>query len=271
MIGAVVVLYNPTRNEIYNINTYKDKVDYTVIIDNSNNTNKEQVDNIVGISESVIYYSEYKNLGLAKGFNIGINLLIENGCEWALLLDADSRLSSDILTFYKRVIIENDEKFIAVLSPVHIFDRSNNKPYKGYRDVDWTMTSGCLFNCEIFKRQNGFMEELFVDGLDIDYCFKSHENGYRIIECGESVLNHNPAETKKILFFKYGSDSPFRYYMQARQLIWNWKRYGKLKMFGFYLYKWFKVIFLFPNKREYVSEMIKGTKDGKKLLKKYGV
>ena len=129
------------------------------------------------------------------------------------------------------------------------------------------MTSGCLFNCEIFKKQNGFMEELFVDGLDMDYCFKSHEKGYRIIECGEAVINHHPAETKSFLGFKYGIASPNRYYMQARALIWCWKRYKKPRMFGFYLYKWFKVLFLFPNKKMYVRKMIEGTKEANKLLK----
>ena len=35
MIGSVVVLYNPTLMEIENINSYIDKVDYAVIVDNS--------------------------------------------------------------------------------------------------------------------------------------------------------------------------------------------------------------------------------------------
>ena len=65
----------------------------------------------------------------------------------------------------------------------------------------------------------------------MDYCFKSHENGYLVIECGKAVINHHPAETRNCLGFKYGIASPYRYYMQARQLIWCWKRYKKRGFF----------------------------------------
>lgn len=269
--GAVVVLYNPTDDEIRNINSYKNKVDCTVIVDNSDVDHRQLVNKIVSLTNSIIYYSEHKNLGLAKGFDIGVDLLIKNNCEWALLFDADSKMSTDLLAVYKNAINEHGGERVSVFSPVHVFDRSNNISYKGYRDIDWAMTSGCLYNCELFVKQKGFFEKLFVDGIDMDYCFKSHENGYKVIECGEAVLNHNPGETRSFLGLKYGVASPFRYYMQARQLIWCWKKYGKNKLFFTYLYKWFKVIFLFPDKKEYIKEMIKGTKEGNKLLQEYGV
>ena len=267
-IGAVVVLYNPTIDEIKNINSYKKKVDYVVVVDNSSISNKNEIKKY--IDSSIIYYSEKKNLGLCKGFNIGINILKEKGCQWALLFDADSKLENDITKIYKEAIKKTDIKKVALFSPVHIYDRNNKKSYNGYKEISWTMTSGCLFNIDVFIEQQGFFEELFVDGLDMDYCFKSRKNGYKIIECGEAVLNHNPAETKKIFgIIKFGYAPPFRYYMQARQLIWVTFKYKKFNIFLIYLYKWFKVIFLFPKKIEFIKAMIKGTQDGKKLLKKY--
>lgn len=264
MIGGVVVLYNPTDEEIKNINSYKEFVKHVVIVDNSIVDNMERVNNIIALNENVTYYSEKTNMGLAKGFNIGVRLLIKFGCEWALLLDADSKLDLKLFEVYRTVLDKKDD-FVAVYSPVHMFDRSKNKPYNGYKHVDWTMTSGCLYNCKIFTAQDGFFEDLFVDGLDMDYCFKSNENGYKVIECGSAILQHKPADTKSIFGIKYGIASPFRYYMQARQLIWNWKRYNKSKMLLIYLYKWFKVLVLFPQKKKYIGEMVRGTKDGKKL------
>ena len=104
---------------------------------------------------------------------------------------------------------------------------------------------------------------------DMDYCLKCHENGYRIVECGSAIINHNPATTKKIMGFKYGIAVPYRYYMQTRQLIWCWRRYKYNKAFIIYLYKWIKVIFLFPDKRLYFKEMIKGSKEGIELWKEW--
>lgn len=271
MIGSVVVLYNPTEEEITNINTYIEYVDYEVIIDNSTSDNKEWVLSMLNHNKKINYYTEHKNLGLCKGFNIGVNFLKQMGCDWALLFDADSKLDSNIISVYKKSIDLYDTDKVAVFCPVHVFDRSKNKPYDGYKEVKWSMTSGWLINVNIFDKQNGFFEELFVDGLDMDYCYKSTRNGYKVVECGNAYLIHNPAETKSISILgkkiKYGTASAFRYYMQTRQLIWCLLNYKEKQCLIIYCYKWFKVIFLFPNKKEYIKAMIKGTKDGKKLYK----
>ena len=240
MIGSVVVLYNPTEDEIKNINSYIPNVDRAVIVDNSVQNNEKIVELLINDKSKIQYFSKQENMGLCKALNIGIKLLEESGCDWALLFDADSKLGSDIVTEYKKAIEDYKGKQVALFTPVHVFDRSNAVPYSGYKNVDWSMTSGWLINIEIFEKQNGFFEELFVDGLDMDYCFKSHENGYLVIECGKAVINHHPAETRNCLGFKYGIASPYRYYMQARQLIWCWKIYKKTRIFFVYLYKWAK-------------------------------
>lgn len=53
MIGSVVVLYNPTKEEVENINTYLSSVDYAVIVDNSTHSNKKLV-------ETLVYDEQYK-------------------------------------------------------------------------------------------------------------------------------------------------------------------------------------------------------------------
>gem|GEM_PF-4937 len=268
MIGSVVVLYNPTEDEIKNINSYIPNVDRAVIVDNSVQNNEKIVELLINDKSKIQYFSKQENMGLCKALNIGIKLLEESGCDWALLFDADSKLGSDIVTEYKKAIEDYKGKQVALFTPVHVFDRSNAVPYSGYKNVDWSMTSGWLINIEIFEKQNGFFEELFVDGLDMDYCFKSHENGYLVIECGKAVINHHPAETRNCLGFKYGIASPYRYYMQARQLIWCWKRYKKTRIFFVYLYKWAKVLLLFDHKIDYIKSMAKGTSDDVFMLGK---
>lgn len=268
-IGATVVLYNPITDEINTIQSYSNLVDYVVVIDNSDEDHKSAVYTAVKKAKNVIYYSEHKNLGLCKGLNIGVEMLAGYGCEWALLLDADSKIKDGIIDVYRGVIDAYRNADVALFCPVHTFDRSQKKPYTGCKEVEWSMTSGWLVNIRTFRCQGGFFEELFVDGLDIDYCYRSRQNGHKVIECGEAIIIHHPAETKSTLGFKYGIASPYRYYMQARSLIWCWKRYKKVEMLLFYLYKWAKVVFLFPNKCEYIKNMIQGTKDGNTLLRSY--
>lgn len=269
MIGAVVVLYNPKIEEIKNINTYLKNVDYVVAIDNSSDDNYQLVESVVFDKKKIQYYSEQKNLGLCKALNTGIDILRTKGYKWAILFDADSKIGSDIVSVYEKARQDYDEENVAIFTPVHLFDRSKNKMYMGYKSIDWSMTSGWCVNIEIFEKQRGFLEELFVDGLDMDYCFKTLENGYKVIECGEAIIYHHPAETREVLCFRYGIASPYRYYMQARQLIWCWRRYRRKSAILTYVYKWLKVIFLFPEKKNYMASMIKGTNEGRLMVKKY--
>ena len=47
MIGSVVVLYNPTEDEIKNINSYIPNVDRAVIVDNSVQNNEKIVELLI--------------------------------------------------------------------------------------------------------------------------------------------------------------------------------------------------------------------------------
>lgn len=274
LISSVVVLYNPTENEIKNINSYVDKVDFAFVIDNSPDNNFDLIKEYINEMNKVSYIHNSENVGLCRALNQGINLAIEVGCQWTVVFDADSKIATDIFRLYRNIIktYKNIEK-VAVFAPQHSFDRSRKQIYKGYKEIDWAMTSGWLINNIVFKKINGFFEPLFVDGLDLDYCYYAREKGYRVIECGEAMIDHHPAISKtfKFLFrdIQLGTASPFRYYLQAKCLAWNYKRYHHFFDLKMYFIKWAKVIFFFDNKKEYMKNMIKGTIDGFKLYKEF--
>lgn len=92
------------------------------------------------------------------------------------------------------------------------------------------MTSGCFYHVGIFEML--------------------HPAETRFVKLGSRVL------------LKYGYASPWRYYMQARALVWMILRYRSYCDVVTYMYKWFKVIFFFDNKYDYVRQMIKGSKEG---------
>lgn len=272
---AISVLYNPIDNELNNILSYAQYVDLVIIIDNSNDNHKEEIQKLLNTNKinCVLEYHHYpENIGLCKALNKGMNSATEKGYEWAFLMDSDSSLTNNIIQIYDDYLKNNKDETIAVLSPVHIFDRSKNHKYDGTKIKKWAMTSGCYYNIDIFNKLNGFKEELFVDGLDMDYGYKATRAGYKTVEIGNAVLQHNPGETHSLkLFskeiFKYGYASPWRYYLQAKSLIWVINKYKAYEQMGTYIYKWCKVLFLFDNKNEYITNLKKGTKEGYALLK----
>lgn len=272
-IGAVVVLFHPVLEEITHIKTYVFAVAHTVIMDNSPQNNKKLIVQIIGYQEKYTYINHSENIGLCKAFNEGVARLMEIGCKWACVFDADSSFSSDIFDVYRKAIKKYETGRIAVFAPVHTYDRKQRQVYNGYREKNWAMTSGCIINIDIFVDLGGFFEALFVDGLDMDYCYRAREKGYRIVECGAAIVEHCPAKTKKITLFGkpflYGYDTPERYFMQARGLIWMVYRYKSVWSILMYLYKWLKIIFLFPDKKVYIRAMKNGFRDGRRLYIAY--
>lgn len=275
MKAALVVLYEPENKDIENIKQYCQKVDLMIILDNSKEDNFQVVNNITAIDGITTIYKHFeKNIGLCAALNIGMEIAESHGCEWALIMDDDSSLITDIVDVYEKYISNNESSKIAVLSPVHIYDRGNAHGYIGFRQVDWAMTSGCYYNIKVFQKLGGFFEALFVECLDLDYCYKALENGYVTIECGEAQINHRPAETKTVRFLgkdilKYGLAAPWRYYMQARSLTWLFLRYHHLADCIRLFWKYTKVLFFFDNKCEYIKLMRKGRKEGRTLYKEY--
>lgn len=272
-IGAVVVLFHPVLEEITRIRTYVFAVAHTVIMDNSLQNNAEFIARIIDCQDKYTYISHPENVGLCKALNEGVERLMEIGCKWACVFDADSSFSTDIFNVYREAMKEYDVGRVAVFAPVHTYDRKQRQTYDGYREKNWAMTSGCAININIFVKLDGFFEALFVDGLDMDYCYRAKEKGYLIIECGGAIVEHCPAKTKKITLFGrpflYGYDAPERYFMQARGLIWMIYRYKSVWSMLMYLYKWLKVIFLFPDKKAYIKAMVNGSKAGKKIYITY--
>lgn len=270
--GAVVVLYNPEESDYKNIAGYADEVGTTYIIDNSPNNNLKNVQNVLKVdNEHIIYEHHPENLGLCKGMNIGLLNLYRRGCAWALTMNSDSSFEKGAIKVFQDYVQKHDCSKTAILAPVYTFDRNVRQKYFGTKRLKRAMMSGNYLNLEIFMHLGGFYEALFVDGLDNDYCIRLGKAHYSIIECGQALMHHMPCKTGKRKIFnktyKYGYDSPKRYHGHARALTYIWHTYHSPYEFFFYIYKFLKIIFLFDNKKQYISEYKAGTKEGLKIPK----
>ena len=275
MICSIVVLYEPREKEIENISGYYGLVDKVFVLDNSKESNENFLYAVLQknwtdgskMYEKIVYKHFQRNIGLCKALNYGMKKASEIDCEWALIMDADSSILTNIVEIYNDFLKKNKYDNIGILSPIHIYDRRNSKKYSGFKKKKWAMTSGCFYNISIFEKIGGFMEELFVDGLDMDYCYRLNQRGYQVIELGDAQIKHYPAQTKTVSFagntiLKYGYASPWRYCMAGRALVWVVLEYKSIHALGWYFIKWAKIILLFDNKRNYIHMMAKGSREG---------
>lgn len=267
-IVIVVALYNPVLEELSNIYEYVRHSDVCILMDDS------EIDNSIFVNsffdnkdiENTIYVWNKKNVGLCASVNSGINRAVEHGADWVLLMNPDSKISSNMIKEFSVFIDKNDCTKICALAPQYNYDRHKRERYNGYRMLSWSNMSGMCVNVKLLEDIGNFDEKLFIDGLDIEWCIRARSKGYKIIEVGSAVLEHHPAETRILLvggkeLFKYGWDSIDRYYYSFRGCWYIFRQYKSFVALKWMMIKLAKVIILFDNKKEYLKMFFRGIKD----------
>ena len=242
--SCVVVAYNPDIDVIKNILSYIHYFDKLFVIDNSDLDNVKFFEPLIQ-EFGLEYIPLLDNTGIANALNVGFEKSIEYDYQFVVSMDQDSQFNNNILDVYKAYIDEFGLKQLGALSPRYKVERAISKvSSKPYEEKNITMQSGVLFTKEAFQKT----------GL------------FKLIQCNEAVLAHQPAENLHLFTFKgkkigVGVASPLRYYYQIRNLLWCLLHYKSFFILKTIFYKLFKVLFLFNNKITYLNFIFKGVKD----------
>ena len=220
-LACVIVLYNPSDDNIQNIRLIEDYLDVIYVVDNSEDIVKRLINN-----KKIRYIKLGKNEGIAKALNIGAKLAIKDGFNWLLTLDQDSHITNEIINTMKNFILKNQNIFFGLISPYQ--DINSNEKIK---DVEFeeqveVMTSGNIINLNIYKKIGGFKDWLFIDCVDTDYCMNLNKNGYKVLRLNKLVMKHELGNLKiHTLFGKkylcYNHNATRRYYIVRNTLYIN--------------------------------------------------
>ena len=138
------------------------------------------------------------NLGIATALNQLCRKAQEQGCEWLATLDQDSVLESHIMQEYARYTHIDD---VAIICP-RIEDRNMGRQYarsnQGTEYIARCITSGNLVRLKAWQQVGGYSDELFIDGVDFDFCLKLHEHGWRILRTNNVALLHEIGRGRQI-------------------------------------------------------------------------
>lgn len=192
-LAATVVFYNPTQEEIANINSYIENVSKVYIIDNSSDIKAKE---LLPNSNKVEYISNGENLGIASALNRAAELAIEEGFEWLLTMDQDTHFEKNTFYQFLEKVDNHDLKEVAIITPWHKTELIDPKPEAPYDYPYDVMTSGNLLNLTIYKELGGFLDWMFIDGVDIDYCFRVRKANYKILRINEVELLHSLGDIK---------------------------------------------------------------------------
>ena len=271
-LASVVVFYNPSDDNISNLNSFIDSVDVIYVVDNSE-------DDIIRIKDDkkIKYIKLNENVGIAKALNIGANLAIENGYKWLLTLDQDSMITNDIINKMKKFIENNNHLNIGLVSPYHDISSGEDDRNGIFEEKIEVMTSGNIINLDAYQKIGGFKDWLFIDCVDMEYGMDLNKNGYKVIRLNDVIMRHELGNVKihKLFGKEYPcyNHSPLRrYYMVRNTLYLRDMYYDLFKDYCDHLIKTqigqVKRIIIFENKKyKKLKMMYKGYRDYKKGIK----
>ena len=224
-INGVLVLYNPEENFLLNIYSYINEIDKLYVVDNSENKNLELIEKIEKI-DKCHYIDNQGNKGIAHALNVGAKSAIDDGATWLLTMDQDSSFSQGSLNKLIEWIGSNNTDNIGIVSPMH----SKNELLIDINKNYITMTSGNLVNLMIFSKIGNFLEKLFIDSVDTEYCLRLKKFNYKIQRLSSVVLNHNLGNMKYYIFFNkkiaFTNHNYIRRYYMMRNRLYIWKEYS---------------------------------------------
>ena len=105
-----------------------------------------------------------------------------------------------------------------------MYDGENKQVSDTYLTIDTAITSGSLINCRAFETLAGFKEELFIDGVDFEFCWNLKKHGYSLYQLNNVLMQHQLGETKEYklfgrhLFYVTNHNCIRRYYMTRNSL-----------------------------------------------------
>jgi rhamnosyltransferase len=265
-LAGVVVLYNPDDDVIANLMSYAHYLKHLYIFDNSPNSH-ERISSLVSQKTEVLYFWNGENKGLPFCFNKALKLAQNMDCDWLMTMDQDSKFDTNGLRDYISCISKLPSNTYGISPTFQNEVKGKKLPSKLLTVTDICITSGNIINVSIAINCGGFDENLFIDEVDNEFCYRCNQAGYLLYKYNRIILIHhlgNPIP-KKILGFNYTAlnESYLRQYYIMRNRLYIASKYPKIKgKYYVIILKWIvKIILAEPDKLRKLHYAYKGWKD----------
>lgn len=281
--GAVIVTYYPVIESLYLlIESISKTCSYCVVIDNTpveNNNELLQLENRFSNLKVICLQS---NAGVARAQNIGINYLY-NRCSFFIFFDQDSVPSKGMIehlyTQFNELVIKGYRP--GAIGP-QIINKASGTPYvarikKGtylpgktkLKEMSQLMSSGTFLSRESWQTIGLLEEQLFIDGVDMEWCWRGRKkNGLRFFVSEEVFLYHSIGEDRKLLgLFRIKAPTAERCYYLYRNYLYLIRRsyvpfYWKFSSGIKYILKLLLFPLLLHPRKKYLFNILRGIRAG---------
>lgn len=232
--GAVVVFYNPDSACVERANRVAATM-HCVVVDN---TPWVRAAGELGLSATIDYLPNGANVGIATAINQGVEALIRDGFDIAILFDQDSEPPASLFTELPQVIARAQAagERVALAGPAYDDPRLGGVApfvrFKWWRlervapeggqpiDVDFLISSGSCINLKWWSSIGPMDDALFIDFVDLEWCARAKQKGFRVLGVPWVRMSHElGGEPVRVLGRAYPMHGPLRHYYQFRNVI----------------------------------------------------
>jgi len=196
LVAGMVVLYRPGSEVLENIRSYVSQVEVTYAVDNTEKPDPSFASELGRIAH-VSYMANGSNLGVAAALNIGARRAIAEGYSRLLTMDQDSVAASGMVEAMLACFSEARVGKVGLVSPFPVqVGGAPRVPRGRCVQVLTPMTSGSLLDLSAYEAVGPFLEELFIDQVDNEFCLRLRAAGYSVLEAGEATLQHRVGDVR---------------------------------------------------------------------------
>jgi rhamnosyltransferase len=220
----LVIWFHPNDAEKQHAYDLASHFDFIIIIDNTN----EAVSELEYANHQILYVPLGTNKGIAAALNYGCQLAVLRGYEYVLTLDQDSTFNTTELKKYlasgKALFARPEVAMLGVSFNVEAAT-ADDRPIES----ETLITSGCLLRLCAWSLVGRFNENLFIDQVDHEFCYRLKEMGSLILHLPNILLNHQTGEPVTHRFLNKElvctNHNALRRYYQARNTLYVRKRF----------------------------------------------
>lgn len=240
-VDVVLVTFNPDVGGLIKcIHSIEFQVRKIWIVDNYSAECDVRV-SLIDISNKIELIQLNENKGIAYAQNIGIQRSLADDSDYLLLSDQDTVYPEQ---FVKQMLVTfYDKQFnnIAAVAPLFhdAVGRNNNEgfvklsqfgfskifPSKGIHEINQAIASGFIIKATTFNTIGLMDEDLFIDWVDIEWCWRAIAKGYLILGNADVLIEHNLGDNVTNVGHRYITiRSPIRHYYITRNafhLAWH--------------------------------------------------
>ena len=230
MIAGILVSYEPEATTLRGtVESLFPQVEHLFVVDNGSQIDPVDLLDLKG-EEGLTIIRLDENLGIAAAQNVGIAAARDARADFVVLSDQDTVYPQGAISRLIKVF----ERWPKAAAVVPLFNDVNKSSSDGFilensclfsptpvaggeHRLLQAIASGKVIRLSTLEDIGTMDESLFIDWVDLEWCWRARHKGYQVIGSGDVEVNHSLGDTSRNIGYReVNLRSPLRHYYITR-------------------------------------------------------